>query len=191
MSSNINYTTIDESFPIAGQDNNTAGFRDNFTSIKTAFQVAKTEITTLQSNSLLKATLTGNDPVVNDLNGSTISNGLFTKMFGVVHKENVSTSADIDISNGPFQVFTLSGNAGLVFTNWASIDEYASVKVHLKSNTSGSYTPTLSTENAGTVVFDSSFPNPFTLNVNGKHKVIEAWSYDHGAHVYVRYLGEF
>ena len=33
---NINVNNIDGSFPVAGQDNDTQGFRDNFTNIKTA-----------------------------------------------------------------------------------------------------------------------------------------------------------
>ena len=36
MASNIISSTIDESYPVAGQDNDTQGFRDNFNIIKTA-----------------------------------------------------------------------------------------------------------------------------------------------------------
>ena len=34
MSSNIVSETIDAEFPVAGQDNDTQGFRDNFSTIK-------------------------------------------------------------------------------------------------------------------------------------------------------------
>jgi len=50
MTSAITTTSIDESYPVAGQDNNSQGFRDNFNAIKSALNVAKSEITTLQSN---------------------------------------------------------------------------------------------------------------------------------------------
>jgi hypothetical protein len=46
----INYSSIDHTFPIASQDNSTLGFRNNFTFIKDALQVAKTEITTLEKS---------------------------------------------------------------------------------------------------------------------------------------------
>ena len=36
MASNIISTTINENFPIAGQDNDSQGFRDNFNVIKTS-----------------------------------------------------------------------------------------------------------------------------------------------------------
>ena len=51
MASNINTANIDADYPVAGQDNDSQGFRDNFTNIKTALGTAKSEITTLQSES--------------------------------------------------------------------------------------------------------------------------------------------
>lgn len=49
MASNINPTIIDITYPIAGQDNDTQGFRDNFSSIKNNFSVAKSEISAIQN----------------------------------------------------------------------------------------------------------------------------------------------
>lgn len=46
--SDIVTSTINENFPVAGQDNDTQVFRDNFNSIKTALSTAKTEITDLE-----------------------------------------------------------------------------------------------------------------------------------------------
>ena len=50
MSSNINVTNIDITYPVAGQDNDTQGFRTNFTNIRNNFVTAASEITNLQSN---------------------------------------------------------------------------------------------------------------------------------------------
>jgi hypothetical protein len=41
MASNINYVNVDESFPVAGQDNDSQGFRDNFATIKSSLASAK------------------------------------------------------------------------------------------------------------------------------------------------------
>jgi len=49
MTSAINIDNISGTFPVAGQDNNSQGFRDNFTNIKAGLNVAKSEITTLQN----------------------------------------------------------------------------------------------------------------------------------------------
>lgn len=50
MASLININNIDITYPIAGQDNDTQGFRTNFTNIRNNFITAKNEITALQSN---------------------------------------------------------------------------------------------------------------------------------------------
>jgi hypothetical protein len=193
--SNIIFSTIDESFPVSGQDNNTQGFRDNFSAIQIALETAKAEITTLQTravlNSELDNDLTTNIVHINDLHGSTISNGLYNKMYGVVHTDNTTSSTDIDLNNGPFQVFTLGGDATLRFNNWPTTSKYALIKVHFKSNGVATRTVTLTTVNAGTIVYEGTFPTrPLAIGLT-KHKVIEAWSYDHGTTVFVRYLGEY
>jgi hypothetical protein len=71
MTSAITTTNIDGAFPIAGQDNNSQGFRDNFTNIKTGLNTAKSEITDLQTNT---AKLNAN----NDFNGNV--NNAFAKL---------------------------------------------------------------------------------------------------------------
>lgn len=50
MSSNINFTAIDITYPVAGVDNNTQGFRDNFMAIKNGLSTASAEITELQNS---------------------------------------------------------------------------------------------------------------------------------------------
>lgn len=50
MASTINPNNIDILYPIAGQDNDTQGFRDNFRNIKNNLLTAKNEITDLQAN---------------------------------------------------------------------------------------------------------------------------------------------
>ena len=54
MASNIVPGNIDGTFPIAGQDNSSQGFRDNFTAIKNNFEDAKTEIEDLIKNILIR-----------------------------------------------------------------------------------------------------------------------------------------
>ena len=50
MASNIYPDNIDVTYPIAGQDNDTQGFRTNFNNIRNNFRVAGAEITALQAN---------------------------------------------------------------------------------------------------------------------------------------------
>jgi hypothetical protein len=49
MTSQVNPNNIDGTYPVAGQDNDSQGFRDNFTNIKTNFQYAEDEINDLEN----------------------------------------------------------------------------------------------------------------------------------------------
>lgn len=50
MASQINATNIDITYPVAGQDNDTQGFRTNFTNIQNNLATAASEITALQTS---------------------------------------------------------------------------------------------------------------------------------------------
>ena len=50
MASQIDPTTIDVTYPIAGQDNDTRGFHDNYRAIQNGLVFAKAEIETLDAN---------------------------------------------------------------------------------------------------------------------------------------------
>ena len=71
MSSNINPNNIDTTYPVAGQDNDSQGFRDNFTNIKNNFTEAQTELNDLQTKVVVKSALTGTT-IDNDFAGSVM-----------------------------------------------------------------------------------------------------------------------
>jgi hypothetical protein len=81
MSSNINPNNIDGTYPIAGQDNNSQGFRDNFTQTKVNFQYAADEINDLQAKGIFKAALTGSAGLDNNMDGALLYAALDTGFF--------------------------------------------------------------------------------------------------------------
>jgi hypothetical protein len=168
MTSAINPTTVSTTFPIAGQDNNTQGFRDNFSSIVSNFTTAKSEITALQSVAIIKADLpTQTTPVINNLLGSTLSNGLYQTWSGTFYgASGVSGAVNIDLSVGAVQRFLMSANATFTFaltgstTGWPTYSGksvYSNAIILLKSDGNGVYTPTFATT-GGQVAFDTDFP---------------------------------
>lgn len=58
MASTINPNNIDILYPVAGQDNDTQGFRDNFRNIKNNLNTAAQEITAIQANVALTPKIT-------------------------------------------------------------------------------------------------------------------------------------
>lgn len=120
MASNINPNNIDGTYPVAGQDNNSQGFRDNFTNTKTNFQYAANEITDLQNKAVLKSALNGTT-LDNDMLGSLLSNATIQD-FGAtrVALGSLSGSVGINYAAGHYQTVTTNGAISLAFTNFPS-----------------------------------------------------------------------
>lgn len=133
MSSQIDETNIDSTYPVAGKDNDSQGFRDNFSAIKTNFTYTKSEIEDLQDKVLLKAALTGGN-LSNDLGGNNISNGNYTNFHGTSYAQTVTGSANIDVEKGDLQSFTLASDSTFTFTNWPDSGNYAKIRAHFRSN---------------------------------------------------------
>ena len=118
MTSSINPNNIDGAYPVAGQDNNSQGFRDNFTNTSTNFQYAAAEITDLQNKAVLKAALTGTT-LNNNMNGSILSNAQLQQMSNtVVALGTISGDVGINYTAGSYQTVTAAASISLAFTNW-------------------------------------------------------------------------
>lgn len=110
----ITYTTINENFPVAGQDNDSQGFRDNFARIKTALGTAQTEITYLNSNAVDKTTN-------NDMGNNTLSN-VILKNSGIRSNADVNSAATtsvITFSEYQYLKYSLSNTTNMFqIDNW-------------------------------------------------------------------------
>lgn len=116
--SNINPSLIDATFPIAGQDNDSQGFRTNSANIVTNFTYAANELTDLQNKVVLKSALTGGS-LNNNFAGALMFNAN-TKGFGQVILDNgtITGALAINFSNGSFQRVTTSGAMSISFNTW-------------------------------------------------------------------------
>lgn len=142
MTSAINPNDIDGTYPVAGQDNNSQGFRDNFTNTKTNFQYAANEITDLQTNVLLKAALTGTT-LNNDMGGSPLSNANIYDFSAVAAiLGTLSGSVAINYVAGHYQTVTTGGSISLSFTNFPAAGNFGIVRVQITVNNTA-YTVTL------------------------------------------------
>lgn len=118
MASNINPNNINGTYPVAGQDNDSQGFRDNFTNTKTNFSFAANEITNLQNNVVLKGPLSGTT-LNNNMNESILSNAQLQDMSETrVNIGTVSGSQTLNFAQGPYQTLTTSGSVVLSFSNF-------------------------------------------------------------------------
>jgi len=131
MTSNINPNNINGAYPVAGQDNNSQGFRDNFTNTSTNFQYAADEITDLQNNAVLKAALAG-QTLNNNMNGSILSNAQLQNMSStVVALGTLAGTVTINYALGSYQTVTTNGPISLAFSNFQTAGVQNTVVVQI------------------------------------------------------------
>ena len=190
MTSAIVSSTIDAAFPVAGQDNNSQGFRDNFLITKTGLSQAATEISALQLN-------TAKLNVSNDFAGNIIQNAVTKKLYGAVATILEAATANLDVSTGDYHRITLSdANITLTLTNWPTQDNrFAKVRIHLENLKVTSHTVTFATNVLATVSDDDSgkFTSHAITVPAGATVIVDAWKYDYGtgSKMYIGYVGEF
>lgn len=170
MTSQINPNNIDGQYPVAGQPNNTQGFRDNFTNIKTNFQTAATEITDLENKGIFKAALTG----------TTLDNNMADNLIYAVKLQDVSYTyvqqtatagaIPIDYSAAQYQLIAPTANVSLSFSNWPTAGSEGIVYVDfLVTNTA--YTVTLpAAVSVGTSGIQGYVSNVITFGATGTYR---------------------
>lgn len=206
MASNINYENIDETFPIAGVDNSTQGFRDNFNTIKNSLSAARTEILQLQATAVLKSPIPVSGVLDNNLAGSEIYNAKLNRTLEkrseiIVVPVSSSNPIDVYFTSGHYHSFVLNANI-LLQLNWGEsygTDQVKKMRVELvHAGDSNVY----SVDVANTYFKKSSdWPAPLQLSQN-EIIVLEFWTYLESGSLhpmnspntpvtYGRYLGKY
>ena len=133
MSSNINPNNIDGTYPIAGQDNNSQGFRDNFTQTKVNFQYAADEINDLQTKVVLKAALTGTT-LDNNMNDALLYAALIQDFSAVkIAPSPISGTLTLNYASAHYQSYSSAsaGSVTLAFNNFPSSGSYGYMKLQI------------------------------------------------------------
>jgi hypothetical protein len=187
--SDINTDSINTAYPQAGKDNSTQGFRDNFTAIRAALDLAHDEITQLENNTVKVNT-------ENNFGGlGKITNALIYNSTGSVFINAPVKTDDfaVDWEQGQTQQYTLGSNAVITITNWPPKTDdgrAASLRLYLKSNTTDSRTvtfATVSTQGSGTVLKASGWNSA----VAGDTVAYDFQSIDGGLTVYANRIGSY
>lgn len=190
--------TIDDTYPVAGEDNDSQGFRDNFNIIKTNFTYAKDNINELLTNAARK-----------DVSNVFFENKL--ERFTALRASSVAAEPasfptgggqpnEINFENGHFHEITLSNNATINVINFPTNSEYAELHMLLKTS-GGAFNVTFAPKYSnGTidstmhVVGDGAFGGGKTIatgNATTESVLVKCFTYDNGVNVFFEYLGKF
>ena len=113
MASNIVPGNIDGTFPTAGQDNSSQGFRDNFTAIKNNFTNAVTEIVNLQTNK-------ANMNAASNFTDNEVTRAKFKDTSETVYAHGSVSGGSVTLNheNGHYQTLTITANTTFAFINF-------------------------------------------------------------------------
>jgi hypothetical protein len=184
-------TQIDEAFPVAGVDNESQGFRDNFSAIKDTLIQTKGDIEDLQASRL---DISSPDT---DLSGNTVSNA---NLKGVSYEfnggGNIISSQNVSFTAGVYHVYTLAATSPssgspiqLTFSDLPAAGTLAVIRVHLYGNGTEQFF-SFNTESIGDFYVATGWPTLSTTSASVP-KIFEFWTYDGGNNVFARYLGNF
>jgi len=185
MTSAIVPGNIDGTFPIAGQDNSSQGFRDNFTAIKNNFTTAATEITNLQAN---KASTDANT----SFNDKVVSRATLKDTAETVYAHGTVSSGTLTLNheNGNFQTVTITGNVSFAFSNFPTSGTLGRI-VLLTTVSSGVTALTMPSAVKKATNVTGSDGSSVTVNPGVGRYMWEFMTTDAGTTVYMHQLGDY
>jgi len=190
LTSLINFAAINENFPVAGQDNDTQVFRDNFDTIKTNFSTAKTEITDLQDNAA--RTDSDNDFLYNVVGSVTLQDAYLRKKdYGAAI---VAGTQDVSFKQAMYHVIKVGANTSLTFSEFptGAVDATGLGqigKATLELYGDGTTRTITITTSGGTVLKKSpGFPGSITVTSATNPVIIEVWQHS-ATVIFLNYLG--
>jgi len=194
MASTIDTSTIDAAYPVAGIDNDSQGFRDNFNSIKTNLTTAGSEITALQAN---RARI---DEANNHV-GNEIQDAELLQVTEKFNNSNQTLTGDyeVDYRDAHVHQFNATAPAGNImtvsFVGWPT-NRYAKLRVIMSVSSGVSTNITLSPGN-GTGLNDNNTAwvggnNILTHTGSiGQKIIVDVFTYDTGNNLFFNYVGSF
>ena len=169
MASNINANNIDGTYPVAGVDNDSQGFRTNFTNIKNNFTNAKAELEDLQSKVLLKSALLGTT-LNNAMSGSVLSGGELRNFSETeIDLGTAPGTLTLDFSAGFYYKTAPTGSITLQFNSWPSTGKVGRMRLKVVIS-DPAYTLTLpAAVSLGTSTVDGYSSNVITFPGTGTY----------------------
>jgi len=184
MASTITTTGFNAEYPVAGQDNDSQGFRTNFSVTKTALEAARDEITTLQSD-------TAKLNAENDFNGSIIKEAEFQKNTETVYAYgNVTANQNISWEFGHYQTIQVGANVTLTLADFPTSAKLGKMRLQITSDGTAR-TIVWASAGGGSFKTDASWPATFTVDSQTNPVIIDFWTINDGITVFAQYHGVF
>lgn len=206
MSSNILYN-IETNFPIAGQDNDTKTFRDNWDTIKESLRQAQIEVTDLQTNTAglqLNETpeMDGSDFQKRIIYNAVLQNVRNQKFPKGTTLSQVESALTVDFENGGYQVFKFtSAICNLDFLNLPGDSALTgeptpigvgkiTLELYGDGSTQGGNQVNFQATNGIVFKKNAGFPSPFVLTSATNPVIVDVWRHTSG-YIFLHSYGQY
>jgi hypothetical protein len=197
MASLVNPFNINGNYPIAGQDNDSQGFRDNFTNIKNNFIFIKQEVEDMQSKVILKSALSGSS-LDNNFLGSQVKNIQTKNLTETVYdwgEVGAATATEIQLDFALGNIHKLNATGAIkinaVIKNFPSALQYSRLLLYINIGTVTNtleLPSTLTTDLAGIPGLREIASSKLITFTDAGNYIFEFSSVDSGTTVFVREL---
>jgi hypothetical protein len=193
MASNINSVGIDEAYPVAGRDNDSQGFRDNFSIIKNNFAAAKSEVEDLQFNA-------ARTDQANNFNNNNI-----VKANLVDYSENVFIGGDnlaqspalvnVDYTLGSYHIYV--PNISITTYNLINLPTNNLGRIRIQVRSINNDIREIRFTGLPSILCESSVPlkvngsGVIAIDVGPDPMIFEFWRATAGTQIFMKFLGEF
>ena len=193
MTSLINFAAINQNFPVAGQDNDTQVFRDNFDTIKTNFSAAKTEIEDLQDN--VARTDVDSDFLYNVVTAVTLQDAYLRKKdYGAAI---VAGTQDVSFKQAMYHIIRFGTNCAIQLTEFptavvdvSGLGQVGKATLELYSDSATARTITFTVTGSTVLKKSLGFPGSLTVSSATNPVIIEVWQHSTDS-IFLNYLGVY
>ena len=190
-SNDINTGGIDTAYPVAGQDNDSQGFRDNFSNIKQAIDDAKSALSTLEG-------IAPSTQADNDFNDNKIKKAILQDTaLAAPSAETLAGETNVDYTAGHYRRLICTTEKPdtntVVIQNFAPAEALSHMMLEVRSNNTSQKFLNFSTP-SGNILTDTSnldLSSDFDMTDTNAKYIFEVWSPDQGANIFVYYKGKF
>jgi hypothetical protein len=193
LTSLINFAAINQNFPVAGQDNDTQVFRDNFDTIKTNFSAAKTEIEDLQDN--VARTDVDSDFLYNVVTAVTLQDAYLRKKdYGAAI---VAGTQDVSFKQAMYHIIRFGTNCAIQLTEFptavvdvSGLGQVGKATLELYSDSATARTITFTVTGSTVLKKSLGFPGSLTVSSATNPVIIEVWQHSTDS-IFLNYLGVY
>lgn len=174
-------TKINEFYPVAGQDNNSQGFRDNFKNTKASLEILDQSVNNLELNSVVLT-----NPV-NNFSNNIIKQAIFQDCGTVVFDTTTETQlsdVSLDYKNGSYQKYKVSsGTHVFSVLNWPGVNRSGSLI--LSVSTASALSTYINFSSVNVYNYGASLP---ALITGPNPAIFQIWSDGNSDNLYVKQL---